>query len=47
MTECKEDGIGCEDGDGFVSGEVNEPWVVLHFDMWEEGVDEVVFSALR
>ena len=30
-----------------MSGEGEEPWVVLHFDMWEEGVDKVVFAALR
>ena len=47
VTECKEDSIGCEDAAGFMSGEVDEPWVVLHFDMWEEGVDKVVFLALR
>ena len=47
VTNCKEDDIGCEDVAGFMSGEVNEPWVVLQFDVWEEGVDEVVFSALR
>ena len=47
MTKGKEDGIGWDDVAGFMSREVDEPWVVLHFDMWEEGVDEVVFSALR
>ena len=47
MAECKEDGIGCEDAAGFMSREVKEPWVVLHFDMWEECVDEVVLMALR
>ena len=45
VTECKEDGIGCKDAAGFMSREVNEPWVVLQFDVWEEGVDKVVFSA--
>ena len=47
MNECKEDSIGFEDAAGFMSREVDEPWVVLQFDVWEEGVDEVVFSALR
>ena len=45
VSEGKIDGIGCEDAAGFMSGQSEKPWVVLHLYVGEECAHEVVFAT--
>ena len=47
MAESQKDGVGSKNMAGFVSRKAEQPWIMLEFYMWEEGVGEVLLAALR